>query len=434
MKIFILFLLFTPSIFATQTRLLALGMRELDNDGSYYIKDDRNIFINPAHVNDYGNFSLFDVGGEGQQIGANKTTISTNEQTTTFPIVRPKALGGILIKSGSVVWGAYLGNESNTASYLRILGSSAAAAVNSTPTAPPAFSRLLPTADRQWDFFVGWGEKLQWGANFYFYNPNKDSAQGTTSNYGYGFRLGVKEDRKKDFNVNVSLANKVVNNYSVVTPVGPKSGTQEFEGNLGLFIGGSYQFEPLRLIAWIKTFSWDQSDTGTYQAPWPTAVLGGQNGTVKGSLNIYNLGIGNEIDKNPNLKFFWNLYLRQTEVEVKFNNIASAQSLVFPIVFASEANATEWLQFRASIYQNIIGTAKNKNYNSLNVVARSFATALFGPDNNGNASSLPASTYIQFGSSLLFGGLKIDGLLGMNGISLINFNEFYVRAAVSYRW
>jgi hypothetical protein len=425
MKIFIFLLFICPNLFATQTRLLALGMKELDNDGSFYIKDDRNIFINPAHVNDYGDFALFDVGGEGRQIGVNETTISTLEI--------PKALGGFLLKSGKVTWGAYLGNESNIASTLRILGSSAAAAANGTPTTTTWKPKLLPTADDQIDFFIGWGEELQWGANVYYYNPGEDDAQGTTKNGGYGLRFGVKDkERIKDLNVSLALGNKVVNNYSA--SVGPltKTGTQEFDGNLGLFIGGSYQFKPLRLIAWLKTFSWEQTDTADYTV-WNPA-LGGQTGTVEGDLSIYNLGIGNEVDFDSRVKFFWNVYIRQTEVEVKFKNVASAKSLNMPLVFALEANATDWLQFRGSVYQNIFGQSKNKNYSSLNVVARGFATDLFGPDNQGNTSSLPASTDIQLGSSLLFGGLKIDGLLGMDGTSLVDFSAFYARAAVTYKF
>lgn len=422
MKIFIFLLFICPNLFATQTRLLALGMKELDNDGSFYIKDDRNIFINPAHVNDYGDFALFDVGGEGRQIGVNETTISTLEI--------PKALGGFLLKSGKVTWGAYLGNESNIASTLRILGSSAAAALNATGTAP----KLLPTADDQIDLFIGWGESLQWGANVYYYNPGEDDAQGTTKNGGYGLRFGVKDkERIKDLNVSLALANKVVNNYSSTTPFGTISGTQEFDGNLGLFIGGSYQFDSLRLIAWFKTFSWEQTDTGNIPTI-PAWTYGGQKGTVEGDLSIYNLGIGNEIDFDSRVKFFWNVYIKQTEVEVKFKNVASAKSLNMPLVFALEANATDWLQFRGSVYQNIFGESKNKNYSSLNVVARGFATDLFGPDNQGNTSSLPASTDIQLGSSLLFGGLKIDGLLGMDGTSLVDFSAFYARAAVTYKF
>jgi hypothetical protein len=428
MKIFLLMLLFSTSIFATQTRLLALGMKELDNDGSFYIKDDRNIFINPAHVNDYGDFALFDVGGEGQQIGVNQTTISTDQA--------PKALGGFLLRSGKVVWGGYLGNESNIASTLRILGSSGLAAFNGTGTAP----KLLPTAQDQIDLFIGWGEKLHWGGNVYFYDPGKNETEGTTSNSGYGLRLGVKDpDRKSDLNVTVSLGNKVVNNYTSTSPFGSINGTQTFDGNLGLFIGGSYQFKPLRLIAWLKTFSWEQTDTGTYP-PSPPWVYGGQNGTVKGDLSLYNLGIANEIDFNPSVKFFWELYVRQTDVEVKFKNVASAQSLAIPLVFAVEAYATDWLQFRGSIFQNVYGVSKNKNYSSLNVVARRFATDLFGPDNGGNSSSLPASTEIQLGSSLIFGGLKIDGLLGVSDnpleapSTLVDFSNFFVRAAVTYRF
>jgi len=412
MKIFIFLVLLCPNLFATQTRLLALGMKELDNDGSYYIKDDRNIFLNPAYVNSWGDFALFEVGGEGIQLGKNKTTLSDLDT--------PKALGGFLLRSGSVVWGAYLGNESNTASLLRIVGSAANAA---------ATGKLLPTSDEQIDLFVGWGDSYKWGANFLFYNPGKNDVQDTSVNQGYTLRLGVKdEEEKKDFHINASLKNKVVNDYT-------SSATQEFEGDLGLHIGGSYQFEPFRLWAYVKTFSWEQSDTGT-----PIPTLGGQNGTVEGDFEIWNLAIGNTVEFSKAARFYWAVYARQTEIEVNFNTVASAKSLAIPLSFAIEADATDWLQFRGSIYQNIYGQSKNKNFTSLNVVARVFAQTLFGPDNNGESSSLPANTNVQLGAALKFGGLKIDGLLGVSEnpneepTSLIDLDRFFVRAAVTYKF
>lgn len=46
-----LFALASTSVFASQARLLALGMNETDNEGMYYISDARNIFLNPAYIN-----------------------------------------------------------------------------------------------------------------------------------------------------------------------------------------------------------------------------------------------------------------------------------------------------------------------------------------------------------------------------------------------
>jgi hypothetical protein len=61
------------------------------------------------------------------------------------------------------------------------------------------------------------------------------------------------------------------------------------------------------------------------------------------------------------------------------------------------------------------------------------ATQLFGADNDGNSSSMPDPTSVRVGGSLVFGGLKIDGLMGANG-ALIDFSEFFYRAAIVYDW
>ena len=81
----------------------------------------------------------------------------------------------------------------------------------------------------------------------------------------------------------------------------------------------------------------------------------------------------------------------------------------------------------------LFGFAENKNYSSLNPAAQVLATQLFGADNNGGSSSLPNPTSVRVGAALAFGGLRIDGLLGANG-ALVNFNEFFYRAAILYDW
>ena len=65
LSIALLMALISPQAFATKARLIALGMDELDNEGSYYIEDSRNIFLNAANVNDYADTVIFEWGEDG---------------------------------------------------------------------------------------------------------------------------------------------------------------------------------------------------------------------------------------------------------------------------------------------------------------------------------------------------------------------------------
>ena len=109
---------------ATIARLKALGMDETDNEGSYYIQDDRNIFLNVANINNYGDSVILEWGGNGLTLGgAGASSLAADDDAS------PKAKGGFLRKSGDNVYGVYLGNESNTSTLLRALGSGSAAKI-----------------------------------------------------------------------------------------------------------------------------------------------------------------------------------------------------------------------------------------------------------------------------------------------------------------
>ena len=119
--------LVSTSALASQARLLALGMKETDNEGLYYVQDSRNIFQNPAWVNAYANTVIVEYGDKGA-LGS----LGTGSAALLDSNDNPKAHGGVLQKIGDYVFGVYLGNESNTSSLLRIVGTSAAAAANET--------------------------------------------------------------------------------------------------------------------------------------------------------------------------------------------------------------------------------------------------------------------------------------------------------------
>src|SRR5690606_13118987 len=83
----------STSAFATKARLEALGE---DANGSMFISDNRNVFLNPATINYHKDFVTLEWGDTTQAVDAAET---------------PRAEGGFFKASGNMVYGLYLGSE-----------------------------------------------------------------------------------------------------------------------------------------------------------------------------------------------------------------------------------------------------------------------------------------------------------------------------------
>ncbi|WP_372656048.1 hypothetical protein, partial [Halobacteriovorax sp.] len=152
--------LMSNSALATKARLLALGMDETDNEGSYYIDDNRNIFLNAGNIVNHSNQMIFEWGNAGNVINADNR--SSVDQDT-----KPQAEGGFLKTSGSYTYGVYLGAESNTSALLRVVGSS-----NTTGAG------VLDTSDNQIDLFFGTRvNDMSLGADIVYVKGDKDSTK-----------------------------------------------------------------------------------------------------------------------------------------------------------------------------------------------------------------------------------------------------------------
>src|SRR5690606_20949266 len=97
--------------FASKARLQALGE---DVYGSKYIQDNRNIFINAAHINLYKDMVTFEYGD----------TTSTLDQRfgVNNPSSGQRAEGGFTKSVGNMVYGLHFGEKSDTANSLRMGG------------------------------------------------------------------------------------------------------------------------------------------------------------------------------------------------------------------------------------------------------------------------------------------------------------------------
>ncbi len=409
----------SANTYASQARLLALGMNETDNEGSYYISDVRNMFLNPAYINLYANTVTLEWGSYGQYVMIDSTsTTKTSAATLNVNASAPKAQGGFLKKGENFVYGVYLGNESNTSSLLRIAGTSAVSTMNGyTGTTASATSKMLQTADNQVDvFFGGESSGLKWAANALAAAGKDETRSGKDS--AYAVRGGVIGSGW-DAHLNLSLASKAEATDTVsVAALGVTSTSvrQEFKGKLGFQVGGSYVLPAGRLFGYVKHYGWEQTDGFTYNSTVQNNI-GGQSGTVKGDFTSTHVGWGHNMDVNNGDKVFTSLAAKKTDINLKFSNKSEVRHLVIPVTVGYEAKAAEWLTLRGSFIQNLWGTRDNKNIDNygatgtrLNKAASaSIVSAGYG---SSGKSTIVNSTTVNAGATLTFGNLDVDGLIG----------------------
>lgn len=409
-------LVLSSSAFASQARLLALGMNETDNEGMYYISDSRNIFLNPAYVNLYPNQAVLEWGNTG----TNASVLGTNSAATLNSSTSPKAQGGVFKKYGDFVYGIYFGNESNTSSLLRIAATSALSSVDGITNAGTfagTNSKMLQTADNQVDLFFGGEAGLKWAGNVAFANGKDESRN--SKDAGAAIRAGLI-GLNWDAHVNVSTNSKseaseaiTAAGLGIVTPV---TVSQKFEGKLGVQVGGSYLLDGSnRLFGYVKRYGWDQTDSFNGYGG-AIAAIGGQNGTVKGDFTSYYLGWGRDFGVNNDAKLFTSLAAKKTDINLKFTRKSEVRNTTVPLTLGYEVKATDWLTLRGSIVQNLYGHKDNKNISNagatgtqLNPVARGLIANIYGGTGKGTIAN---STVVNAGAALNFGQLTVDGLIG----------------------
>lgn len=405
--------LISTSAMASQARLLALGMNETDNEGMYHVSDARNMFLNPAYINLYSNHAVLEWGDTGLNARAGATTsVATLNNNTSSP----KAQGGVFKTYGDFVYGLYFGNESNTSSLLRIAGTSAASAMNAyTGAATSPQSKMLQTADNEVDLFFGGGSDLKWAVNPTVAFGKDDARKAKDS--AIALRGGVIGSGW-DAHLNVSLASKAEATdtiASAVLGIASTSINQEFEGKLGLQVGGSYVFSGNnRAFGYVKHYGWEQKDNYAYNAT-QQANIGGQQGTVKGDFTSYYLGWGSHTDVNTTDKLFYSFAAKKTDINLKFSNKGEIRHIALPLTIGYEAQATDWLVLRGSVVQNIWGQQDNKNVDNyaaggtrLNTVASNLISKIYGGTGK---KSLANSTQVNAGATLSFGQISVDGLI-----------------------
>lgn len=369
----------TSNVYASKARILALGEEAEDN---FFVMDSRYIFTNASYANEYANNLFIEWGDKGVATALDDNT-------------SPKAMGGFLMKSGSYTYGAYLGNESNVSSFLRILASEATAS-NST-------SMDLPTSDNQIDLFFAGGADVKWGANLvYAASETKETGKEKIEDNAMALRLGAHTDAWDGF-ANISLVSDA-ENKNLATK-------NKFEGKLGFQVGGSYTMDSKKFHASLKKFDWEQSRN---------------NVKTDGGFTRIDAGMGNTYKVTDSGSVFTRVQFSSINVQLDYAaGKAELDRTVVPFVIGYEGKATSWLTLRGSLSHNLYSNVKSKNLGSIPGATTAspiptlqyLALATYNGSTVDSEATIANSTSVNAGATLAFGNLEIDGFIGASPIA-----------------
>lgn len=343
------------NVYASKARMEALGQGA--ERGSDFISDTRNIFGNPADVNDLKNYIITEWGSAN----------NSSDSSTT-----PHAEGGFFKDFGqNLAYGVYLGSEINAQNANRTVD------FNNDSTNDVSFQNY----DNAVNLFLAGDMGTKWGVNLSFAKSENGSATDYNSAtheikhsaFGVGFGVSMGELAAS---INLDIKDESEGSNQESTNFGRNS--DKFEADLGTNLGVSYAFGDFTLY------------TG-YARTGFTAT--GSDGTTEykktGSETSLHAGVGHTQNVSSSSKVFIDGNI------AKSTTVANAAKTVvtsMPLTVAFETDANSWLALRGSVKQNIIiGATKN---------------------NAGKKTTTANSTDVAAGATLKFGSLKVDGVIG----------------------
>ena len=392
----------TPA-FATKARLVALGE---EITGSQYINDNRNIFLNAAHANNYKDSVIMELGGDG--------AAGTKQDTN----LAPQAEGGVLYGWNNMVVGAYFGAESSQTqearSYL-------------------VTNRRVVHQDNQIDLFLAGESSVKWGANL-TYSQNKDDTDGTfedLESQTLTARLGFIAGKFEGF-ANVSLINSFEGDLDA--GAGDK---EEFKGKLGYEIGGTYRLDnQASVFAFWRHAAWEQESSVSQVAA--TAGAPAYTGEADAQTDRFIVGYGRETKLNDKATLFYkaSYVLNKRELDTKDDGKATIDDYAVPVVVGIEHDSASWLTLRGSISQSIFNEQDNDYDEDLLPLVNTNVVAA-NPDKKRTRRN---TTTVAAGATLKFGDFAVDGLVGTksdNGTrtnGVIDSNNLLTRVAMTYKF
>lgn len=308
----------STNAFASKARVQALGQD--NNRGSEYIADSRNVFRNPAALNETKNYLVTEWGTAVNSDGNNA----------------PRAEGGFFREMGAFNYGLYLGNDGDN-----------------TGRGQGATDFLAQ--DNALDLFIAGDMGVKWGARLH-YAGSKDEATAAfeKKNTAFGLGLGVVAGAIEGY-ANVDISDKSTG----ATAAGDVSKLKP-----SYLVGGSYTWTDYTFFA-----SYENRKT---------EVSGTTSSTTKDSEIV--VGAGRVMEINPTARVFGDVKVSMATNQV---TAGKTKTNSLPVTFGMEADATSWLTLRGSVTQNVFlneikNTAGKKKSDDNTTTVAAGATLNFG--------------------------------------------------------
>lgn len=317
----------TPA-FASKARLLALGESA---DGSFFINDNRNIFLNAAEVNNHKDLVTFEWG-----------TGSSDAE------------GGFLKSHNNLVYGLQLGRENSMNDTVNTLHGGTADAYQLSNTI---------------DLFVGGDAGIKWGANL-SYGAGEDEAF-TSGTAG----TAETEGRTVDLNLGVVMGDlSAYVKAGVLGKVEQKDADatelfdMEVERKLAVEVGAAYKLQNYTVFGQVGMAKFEENEAD--------AELKEQN---------LSLGVARVEKLNDKTSMFVKLSANYSKDETDAAVDTEDKSIFVPVAIGLEHDATSWLALRGSISQDLWsknendnGTTSNESTNRASTSVNAGASLLFG--------------------------------------------------------
>ncbi|MFP5489988.1 MAG: hypothetical protein ACLGG0_00700 [Bacteriovoracia bacterium] len=361
--------------FASKARLAALGE---DTNGSFYIQDNRNIFLNASEVNNQKDFVTYELendGGNGE--------------------------GGFIRNAGNLVWGAHMGRN---LSYNEGTDSFATDANDDGDV--DAGDLFVYQATNALDLFIGGDAGIKWGVQLTYSSQKNDDFNAGDGGAGLATNTEAKTD-VMDLAVGLSQGPWAAYlKYGITGKTDHKDQDVEVERKGDTEIGGSY--------------SWNGYTAFGYYGMNEFEVDGDNN--VES--NEMSLGVARQDKLNDKAVLFTKVAYTNTTSDVKDagedgeNNESDLSATI-----GLEFDAASWLTLRGSVSQEIL----------INEVETKAAVA--NSDSNKNTEA--NTTVVAAGASLKFGDMAVDGMIGNTASGTageIDSSNLMTRVSMTYRF
>lgn len=354
---------------ASKARLSSLGQ---DKNGSLLIDDERNIFLNPAYINNLKNSANFEFG---------KTNVGPDLITNTIAN-SPKAEGGMTYTLDSFVTAIQVGRVH------RIVDSMFANRSLSTT------GFFVP--QNSLDLIIGKPGALNWGASLHYSKSSSETGQ--TAQFPdsqasiMSFSGGIYQPAYSVF-ASFDLVHKSETTESTGSP-------EKFEGKASYILGGSYNVNPLSRVSLLVSSYNFAFNNG--------AGLEGDSKSFQTSINYFRRLSG---DKTF---VFVTAGLARGERVISYvaagSNNDKLATLSLPLSLGVEVPISGWLTLRSAVKQSVLIGESNQTNGLTDLTTN-------GTDD----------TVVSAGASLLFDRLAVDATLDgaesesgkVNGVTLL---------------